>query len=107
MNYQAYGINDGSCARVTFPPVVGGYYNGPVLLEMNASPNRPANCTDTLQHRNNNISTVIGFALGLDQFSSSTNLTSSIMNTYFSGSYNYPGVDDRNALYWLYQYNSF
>lgn len=107
VNYQAYGINDGGCARVTVSPSFTGFYDDSVLLEMNASPNRPTACTDTLQHRNNNISSAIGLALGLAQFSSSTNLTSSVMNTYFKGSYNYPGVDDRNALYWLYQNHSF
>jgi hypothetical protein len=105
--YQAYGTDDGLCAHFTQSVDLIGYYDEVTILWMNASPNRPAACTDTLQHRNNNISRAIGFMLGLAPFSSSTNLTASVMNTYFSGSYNYPGVDDRNALYWLYQYNSF
>ncbi|MGW6281316.1 hypothetical protein [Kribbella sp. NPDC055071] len=104
--YQAYGTDDGRCFHFTQPVDIIGYYDNPATIWMNASPNRPAACTDTLQHRNNNISRAIGIILGLAEFSSSTNLTASVMNTYFSGSYNFPGVDDRNALYWLYYYNS-
>jgi hypothetical protein len=102
LTYTAYGTNDGHCARFYADVDGAGYYNANTTIYMNAAPDRPVTCTDTLQHRNNAVSTAIGTILGLQVFSSSTNLTAAVMNHYFVNSYNYPGVDDRNALYWRY-----
>lgn len=102
LTYQAYTTSDNYCSKFTRVVDGLGFYTGPSVLWMNAAPNRPPTCTDTVQHRNNQVSNGIGFMLGLASFSSSTNLTAAVMNSYFANSYNWPGTDDRNALYYLY-----
>jgi hypothetical protein len=100
LTYGTYGTNDGLCAHFAWTLDLFDYYKT-ATVAMNVSTSRPAYCADTLQHRNKNISMAIGHILGLSVFNSSTNLTASIMNTYFTA-YNFPGTDDRNALFWLY-----
>ncbi|MEV6415169.1 hypothetical protein [Kribbella sp. NPDC051718] len=104
LTYGTYGTNDGLCAHYAWTVDLFNYYKT-ATVAMNVSTSRPAYCADTVQHRNNNVSRAIGHILGLSLFNSSTNLTASIMNTYFPA-YNFPGTDDRNALYWLYYYST-
>lgn len=94
-----YNNPDGHCSKVSGNNN-NGIWTGLVVVWMNLA--YPSQCTATAQARNNEISNAIGAVLGLSYFSSSTNLTAAVMNRYFASSYNWPGSDDRNALYWLY-----
>jgi hypothetical protein len=98
MRFWVYNSADGACSYVSYHTTDGVYDQAPnVYLNQHY-----ASCVDTLQHRNNTVSNAAGSALGLAQFSSSTNLTGAVMNQYFRNSYNFAGADDRNALYNLY-----
>lgn len=100
ITFTTYNAADGQCSKVTGDNN-NGQWTANVIVWMNLTSTQPR-CRDTAQHRNNTISATLGIALGLDNFSSSTNLTASVMNLYFANSYNWPGTDDRNALFWLY-----
>lgn len=95
-----YSAADGQCWDVSFSSLNGRYTNV-VVIGMNLH-STVANCRDTLQHRNNSVSTALGTAFGLAEFYSATSFPSSIMNTKFANTYNFAGTDDRNSLYALY-----
>lgn len=96
MAYGTYNAADHACYTVDMTSLNGRYVK-PVVIAMNVSSLYPG-CRNTAQHRNNNISTATGGALGLALFSSCGNWTQSIMNGCYEDSYNFAGADDRNTL---------
>lgn len=95
--FSVYNAVDQSCGKVTGPLIsdgLGGYYwNGNVQVQMNAYYTQ---CYDTQQNKNNRVSQMIGYALGLAIYFHPSEVC--IMNRTFENTYNFAGVCDRNRI---------